>query len=167
MRGVAVPEVHAIPDDVDRRLLHRLAEGVEPVLQGVAEEVGVSEEELHRRLSHLRQSGALLEIAARIGPASVGYPVTGFCLLRVAQNASNYGSVRKMLRDCEEVEEAHAVSGDFDWLVKVRARSIEHLQHLVIDRLSLIPGFIRAQTCMVLDTACERTNANAVALAGY
>lgn len=154
-------------DDVDRRLLHRLAEGIEPDLSGMADDVGVADEEIRHRLAALRRSGALREVTARIEPASVGYPITGFCLLRVAQNASNYETVRQMLRDCEEVEEAHAVSGDFDWLVKVRARSIDHLQRFVIDRLSLIPGYIRAQTCMVLDTACEQTNADIVSLAGF
>jgi len=153
-------------DGVDRRLVHRLAEGVEADLRAVARDVGIEEEEARERVARLRKAGTLREFTARIDPSSVGMPVAAFLLLRVAQNGGNYDAVRQMLRDCEQVEEAHAVSGNFDWLVKVRARSIEQLQHLVIDRLSLIPGYIRTETCIVLDTACDHVNAEAVTLAG-
>lgn len=153
-------------DEVGRRLVHRLAEGVDADLRAVASDVGIDEEEARQRVVRLREAGILREFAARIDPSSVGLPVAAFLLLRLAQNGGNYEAVRRMLADVEEVEEAHAVSGEFDWLVKVRARSLEQLQRLVIERLSLLPGHIRTQTCVVLDTACDHVNAEAVALAG-
>jgi Lrp/AsnC family leucine-responsive transcriptional regulator len=84
----------------------------------------------------------------------------------VAQNADNFASIRQILGDLEAVEEAHAVGGDFDWLLKVRTASLSDLQEVVTGKLSLVPGFIRAQTCIVLDTACDFVNADRVRLAG-
>jgi hypothetical protein len=40
------------------------------------------------------------------------------------------------------------------------------LQSLVTQHLSLVPGFIRAQTSIVLDTACDFVNADQVRFAG-
>ncbi|HEU4349070.1 MAG TPA: Lrp/AsnC ligand binding domain-containing protein, partial [Actinoplanes sp.] len=60
-----------------------------------------------------------------------------------------------------------AVGGDFDWLLKVRAATLAELQDIVTGKLSLVPGFIRAQTCIVLETACDFVNADRVRLAGY
>jgi DNA-binding Lrp family transcriptional regulator len=153
-------------DEVDRRLVHRLAEGVEADLRTVARDVGIAEEEARDRVARLRSNGTLREVAARIDPSTVGLPVTAFLVLRVAQNRGNYEAIRQVLRDCEQVEEAHAVSGSFDWLVKVRASSLEQLQHLVVERISLLPGYIRAEAWVVLDTACDHVNAEAVTLAG-
>ncbi|HKG49386.1 MAG TPA: Lrp/AsnC family transcriptional regulator [Actinomycetales bacterium] len=153
-------------DDVDRRLLHRLAEEVHPDLSSVATEIGTTVDDAVARYERLRRDGVIAELVARVDPSAVGIGVTAFLLVRFAQNAENYDVVRQMLADLEDVEEAHAVSGDFDWLLKVRAASLAEVQTLVTQRLSLVPGFLRAQTCMVLDTACDWVNADRVRLAG-
>ena len=153
-------------DEVDRRLLHRLAEEVTPDLSGVAAEAGTTVDDAYARYARLREAGVIREVVARLDPAAVGAGFTAFLMLRVAQNAENYGVIQQMLADLEAVEEAHAVSGDFDWVLKVRAASLSEVQTLVTHRLSLLPGFIRAQTWMVLDTACEYVNADRVRVVG-
>jgi DNA-binding Lrp family transcriptional regulator len=153
-------------DDIDRRLLHRLAEEVTPDLSRVAAEIGATVDDARARYRTLLDAGVIREVVARVDPAAVGAGFTAFLMVRVAQNAENYRIVRQMLADLEAVEEAHAVSGDFDWVLKVRAASLPEVQALVTQRLSLLPGFIRAQTWMVLDTACEFVNADRVRVAG-
>ena len=153
-------------DDVDRRLLHSLAEEVAPDLSYTADSIGTTPEEAANRYARLVASGVVREVVARLDPAAVGAGFTAFLMVRVAQNAENYRVIRQMLGDLEAVEEAHAVSGDFDWLLKVRSASLAEVQALVTGHLSLLPGFIRAQTSIVLDTACDYTNADLVRLAG-
>jgi DNA-binding Lrp family transcriptional regulator len=154
-------------DEVDRRLLHRLAEEVTPDLSAVAAEIGSTPDDAMRRFERLRELGAIKECVARIDPGAVGAGFTAFLMIRVAQNAENYRVIRQMFADLEAVEEAHAVSGDFDWLLKVRAPSLAEVQNLVTQHLSLIPGYVRAQTWVVLDTACDYVNADLVRMAGY
>ncbi|HEY7274288.1 MAG TPA: Lrp/AsnC family transcriptional regulator [Actinoplanes sp.] len=153
-------------DDVDRRLVHRLAEELPLDLTAVAREVGTTLDDAHQRLLRLRGAGVIRECVAQIDPTAVGLGCTAFLLVRVAQNADNFASIRQILGDLEAVEEAHAVGGDFDWLLKVRVASLAELQEVVTGKLSLVPGFIRAQTCIVLDTACDFVNADRVRLAG-
>jgi len=154
-------------DELDRRLLHRLAEELPVDLVAVAGEVGTTADDAAQRLLRLRDAGVVRECVARIDPAAVGVGSTAFVLVRVAQNADNLPVIRQLLGDLEAVEEAHAVSGEFDWLLKVRAASLSELQDVVTGKLSLVPGFIRAQTCIVLDTACDFVNADRVRLAGH
>lgn len=153
-------------DDVDRRLVHRLAESVTPDLSVVAADVGTTLEDAGERYARLLATGVISECAARVEPEAVGVGLTAFLMVRLAQNAENYVVVRQMLRDLESVEEAHAVSGDFDWLLKIRAASLAEVQAVVTQHLSFVPGFVRAHTLMVLDTACDRVNAERVLLAG-
>ena len=154
-------------DDVDRRLLHRLAEELPVDLNAVAVEVGTTPEDAAQRFLRLRGAGVVRECVAKIEPAAVGIGCTAFLLVRVAQNADNLAAIRQLLGDLEAVEEAHAVGGEFDWLLKVRAASLADLQDIVTGKLSLVPGFIRAQTCIVLETACDFVNADRVRMAGH
>ena len=154
-------------DDVDRRLLHRLAEELPLDLTAVADEIGTTADDAAERLRRLREAGVVRECVAQLEPAAVGVGCTAFLLVRVAQTADNLTAIRQLLSDLEAVEEAHAVGGDFDWLLKVRAATLAELQDIVTGKLSLVPGFIRAQTCIVLETACDFVNADRVRLAGY
>jgi DNA-binding Lrp family transcriptional regulator len=97
-------------------------------------------------------------VQARIAPAAAGLPITAFYLLQVAQNAETYESTAILLRDVDQVEEAHAVSGRYDWLVKVRARDVVDLQRLLVERLALLPGFVRAETMVVHSSATDVVN---------
>lgn len=153
-------------DDVDRRLLHRLAEDLPVDVAVLGAQVDVPADEAARRLARLVSLGVVREAVAHVDAAAVGVGFTAFLLVRVAQTTENYAVIRQMLGDLEAVEEAHAISGDFDWLLKVRSSSLAGVQALVTGQLSLVPGFIRAQTCVVLDTACDYVNADVVRLAG-
>jgi Lrp/AsnC family transcriptional regulator, leucine-responsive regulatory protein len=160
------PTVATDLEDLDRRLLHRLAEQARPDFSLVANDIGTSPEDAQRRFERLVDAGVIRECVARLDPGSVGVGFTAFLMVRLAQNAENYPVVRQMLGDLESVEAAHAVSGDYDWLLKVRAASLSEVQALVTQHLSLLPGFLRAQTCVVLDTACDWVNADRVRLVG-
>ena len=147
-------------DEIDTRLLHRLAEELPLDFAGVAEQ------DAALRRSRLKDAGVIRECTARLDPASVGIGLTAFVLVRLAQTGEDYHVVRQLLADLEVVEEAHAVSGEFDWVLKVRAASLTELQEVVTHRLSFVPGYVRAQTWMVLDSACDYVNADRVRLAG-
>ena len=151
-------------DELDRRLVHRLAEDVPPDFAALAPQLGATVEHTAARYRRLRESGVLGECVARVAPARVGVAFTAFLLVRVTQTAENYAVVRQMLADLDVVEEAHAISGEFDWLLKVRCASLGDVQMLVAQKLSLVPGYIRAQTWVVLDTACDYVNADVVRL---
>lgn len=152
-----------MPQDLtsdDWRVIHLLAEDAADMPR-VARELGRSAEEVSAHVERLRERGVVGEISARIDPGAIGLPITGFYVLHVAQNADAYQAIERLLRDMDQVEEAFAVSGRYDWLVKVRARSVEELQHLLTTRLALLPGFVRAETLVVLSTACDYTNVHA------
>ena len=146
------------PDDW--RVIHLLAEDAGD-LPRVARELERTVEEVSAHVERLREQGVVTEITARISPGAVGLPITAFYVLQVAQNADSYQAVERLLRDMDQVEEAHAVSGRCDWLVKVRAASVEELQQLLTTRLALLPGFVRAETLVVLSTACDYANVHA------
>ena len=55
-----------------------------------------------------------------------------------------------------EVEEVHLITGEYDLVVKVRARDTVHLQELLLTRLHKVPGFVRSATEVCLTSPLER-----------
>jgi DNA-binding Lrp family transcriptional regulator len=148
-------------DMVDWQIVNLLSHETKPDVSWLAEEVGCSPAEAERRLAALVQEGILRGIEARVEPAKLGLPVTAFFMIRVAQNAEVYDRVADLVQELDQVEEAHAISGQFDWIIKVRAASTEDLQRLLTHRLARLPGFVRAESLVVLHSPCQRANVEA------
>lgn len=157
------------PDDTspqldahDWQLLHLLADDAGSNMERLAELCGLSQEQTSARVLALRKSGVIEGIHARVDPKKLGLPVTAFFMVRVAQTADAYEAIDRMIRDIDQVEEAHAVSGQFDWIVKVRAANPDDLRDLLTHKLSLLPGFVRAETMVVMSTSSEVVNVEAL-----
>ncbi len=149
-------------DPHDWQLLHLLADDAGVSLAELAQLAGLPESETAARVAALRNSGVIAGIHARVSPQKLGLPVTAFFMVRVAQTSEAYEAIDRMIRDIDQVEEAHAVSGQFDWIVKVRAADPDDLRDLLTHKLSLLPGFVRAETMVVMSTACESVNVEAL-----
>lgn len=147
-------------DVLDRRLMNLLGQDAK-ALASIALELGLPIADVERRLHTLIDRGLISEVAARIAPDRVGLPITAFYFLRVSQNADDTEAFTALIRDLDQVEEAHAVSGQYDWLVKVRAQSVSDVQEILTRRIAVLPGFVRGETMIVLSTACDRVNVHA------
>lgn len=147
-------------EPLDRRLIHLLADDASR-LDEVADEIGCARSEVEARVASLVERGVLIGVTAKVAPAAVGLPVTAYFMVQVAQNAETYETIAALIGDVDQVEEAHAVSGRCDWIVKVRAESLEDVQRLLTFKVALLPGFVRAETLVVLSTAADRVNVQA------
>ncbi len=56
-----------------------------------------------------------------------------------------------------EVQEVHIITGDWDILIKVKARDVDAVGKFVIDKLRLVRGIEKTLTCMVFDSVKETT----------
>src|SRR5246127_4205424 len=106
------------------------------------------------RVHKLEQGGVIRGYAALVDPASVGYPLTAYVSVTLAspgKRAAFLGAIEKM----EQVAECHHVAGDDDYLLKVRCRGTQDLDHLLATELKDKLGVARTRTTIVLSTAKE------------
>jgi len=54
-----------------------------------------------------------------------------------------------------EVQECHHVTGDDDYLLKVRCRHTQDLERLISEQLKSLPGILRTRTTIALSTTKE------------
>ena len=137
-------------DRLDVRLLELL--NGEPRL-GVLEasrRLGVARGTVQARLDRLQARGVITGFGPDVDPAALGFGVTAFITLEIAQG-TGHRVVAQHLAGIPEVLEVHTITGSGDLLARVVARSNSDLQ-AVIDRLVADEGILRTSTVIALAT---------------
>lgn len=136
-------------DELDGRLLLLLTD--EPRL-GVLEcsrRLGVARGTVQARLDRLAARGVLTGFPPALDLASMGYGLTAFGVLEIAQGRRQ--EVARRLAEIHEVCEVHATTGQGDLLVRMVARSNDDLQR-VIDAVVDVAGVEKISTSIALST---------------
>lgn len=136
-------------DGLDARLLLLLAD--EPRL-GVLEcsrRLGVARGTVQARMDRMVRRGVLRGFPPELDLAAMGYGLTAFAVLEIAQGRR--GAVAEQLAAIDEVCEVHATTGQGDLFVRVVATSNADLQR-VIDDVVAVPEVLRTSTSIALST---------------
>ena len=139
---------------LDVEILRRLSQDARKSYLEIARELKVANATVHERISKLREKGILKGFYTQLSAEKLGCPVTAFVGLITSQNKQLHRLVER-LKQIQEIEEAHTVTGKYDFLIKVRARNNDELQGL-LNKIGSIPGVGRHETMMALTTILER-----------
>ena len=138
-------------DPIDAQLLNLLQEDCSQSLAELGKRIDLSISAVNERLKKLRARGDIRAYVALINPATVGYTTCAFVhvLLEGKNNEQTFiESVLKM----PEVQECHHVSGEFPYLLKVWARDLSHLEHLLDKEIKTKNGVVRTQASIVFSS---------------
>ena len=106
------------------------------------------------RVRKLEQRGVIMGYAALVDAASVGRPLTAYISVSLDSHRNRAAFLRAIYK-MEQVAECHHVAGDDDYLLKVRCRGTQDLDHLLATELKGKLGVARTRTTIVLSTAKE------------
>jgi Lrp/AsnC family leucine-responsive transcriptional regulator len=120
----------------------------------LGKELGLSAPSAADRVHKLEQRGVIRGYAALVDPASVGYPLTAYVSVSLASHRKRAAFLRA-IEKMEQVAECHHVAGDDDYLLKVRCRGTQDLDHLLATELKDKLGVAKTRTTIVLSTAKE------------
>ena len=95
-----------------------------------------------------------------IDPVTAGFGVLAFTTLAISQGS--HTRVVAHLRTIPEIMEIHTVTGSGDLLVRIVARSNDHL-HLILQRVVASPDVNRTETQLALSSTVVGTIADLVA----
>jgi DNA-binding Lrp family transcriptional regulator len=146
-------------DALDTTLLTQLGSVTRPSVLDLACRLGVARGTAQARLDRLRERGAIAGYQPSLDRRALGFGVLAFVSIQVAQGRE--APVLDQLRAMPEVLEAHKTTGDADLLVRVIARSNEHLNEL-LESLLAVGGIQRTTTALALTSPVERTLADAI-----
>jgi Lrp/AsnC family leucine-responsive transcriptional regulator len=120
----------------------------------LATELGLSAPAATDRVHRLEELGVIRGYAALVDPAAVGLGLLAF-LGVVMEHPKYRARFLTLIRSLDEVLECHHVTGDFDYLLKVRCRDTEALERLISDGLKGIRALVRTRTMIALSSIKE------------
>ena len=115
-------------DRTDWRLLAELQRDGRASYAELARAVAMSASAVAERIRRLEESGVIAGYQATINPERVGLTVMAFVRLRYP--TGNYRPFHAMLDSTPEIVEAHHVTGEDCFILKVLARSMRHLEEV-------------------------------------
>lgn len=141
-------------DATDRRILQILREDGRASHAALAKAVGLSAPAVGERVRKLEQAGVITGYRAILDPHLLGLDICAFVAVAPQPRKPAVALVERLL-GLPEIEELHAVAGNYAYIVKVRVRNTQELDGF-LDRLFMLEGVERTETTMVLRTNLER-----------
>lgn len=136
-------------DEVDRAILRVLIDDGRLSVTEVARQVNVSRASAYNHLERLTETGIITGYGARVDPRRLGHEVSALVFLRVDQG--RWRSMKQQLLAVPEVEFVGLTSGDFDFVVLVRATSTDNLRDVVLARLLAMDEVRNTRTMLLFD----------------
>ncbi|MFJ6698844.1 Lrp/AsnC family transcriptional regulator [Streptomyces sp. NPDC091272] len=116
------------PDATDWRILEALQRDGRATFAELARAVSMSSSAVTERVRRLEEAGVISGYSAVVEPERLGIPILAFVRLRYPHG--NYKPFHDLLDATPEVLEAHHVTGDDCFVLKVAARSMRHLEEV-------------------------------------
>ncbi len=148
-------------DEGDLRVLRALQVRSDRTLKEVALETKQPVTTVHSKVKRLEQMGVIRGYKALLDSSKLERATAAFILVSVVYRTPETGKIlsqRETAREIarfREVQEVHIITGDWDLLVKVRARDVDAVGRFVIDRLRTVKGVDRTLTSLIFHTEKE------------
>lgn len=121
-------------DNLDCKILKMLARNARKPFLEVARECNVSGAAVHQRIQKLTQQGVIQGVETLINPSSVGYDTCAYIGIFLT-DPSSFDAVMEGVKQIPEVVECHCTTGKYDLLLKMYARTNDHLLHIIRERI--------------------------------
>lgn len=131
-------------DPMDRKILAALREDGALTGAALGEAVGLSPSAAHRRVKLLEAAGLIQGYRARLSAQARGNPSTVFVAVTLKDQAqTTLTRFEDAIRRNPDICEAHLMSGDSDYLLKVLVRADDTFERVHRDTLAQLPGVQR------------------------
>jgi DNA-binding Lrp family transcriptional regulator len=136
-------------DDIDRRMIDALREDGRRSAPLLAEMLDIGRATAYHRFDRLVDNGVIEGFSARVHTAAVGWTISALVLVTVRQGL--WRDLRNRLSALPGVQWLGVATGRFDFVLLVRADSLEHLRDVALHELQQIEGVRSAETVVLLD----------------
>ena len=154
MKMAALPDL----DRTDLRMLGILQTHGRMQNTDLAKKLALSPAPSLRRLQRLEASGVITHYAAIVDPRKVGLGVTAHLDVMLDKQAEHARSTfRNAVQRWPEVLTGYALTGQWDYSLKVVARDLDAYARFLMDKVLALPVVVNVQSAFVLETVKDTT----------
>ena len=143
-------------DQIDRKILSALGGDSDVTSTRLGERVGLSPSAAHRRVKLLEAAGLIAGYRAKLSREARGNPSIVFVSVTLKDQAQEtLARFEEAIRRRPEIQEAHLMSGESDYLLKVPVRDDDSFERVHRDVLARLPAVQRLVSQFAIRTLVE------------
>ncbi|MFZ0329200.1 MAG: Lrp/AsnC family transcriptional regulator [Nitrososphaeraceae archaeon] len=131
-------------DDLDLKILSELARDASISVPKLSKRINVNASVVYSRIKRLSKRGLIKKFTIMINDEALGFNVKA--LTGVNMDSKMRDNVLSELFKISEVREVAEVTGRFDILVTMTARSLDEMHQLISERVGRIEGVQKTET---------------------
>lgn len=146
-------------DEFDRKIIEVLSRDGRISITDLAKEVGLSKSPTQMRLRRLETQRVIKGYKAMLDPVQLGLDHVAF--VEVKLNDTRESALRAFnaaVRQLAEIEQAHMMASNFDYLLKVRTSSMAAYRSVLGEKISTLPHVASTSTFVVMEAVKEYGN---------
>src|SRR6185436_3016984 len=136
-------------DTIDLKIVDILQKDGRTSHSEIAKMVGLSAPSVGERVKKLESSGIIRRYVGLLDPNKVNRPITAFIAVSLDKPIHAKAFLQR-IEELEDVLECYHVTGEMDYLLKVRTRSTTTLETLISSDLRPLDGVVSTRTSVIL-----------------
>ena len=143
-------------DRFDRAILATLARDGRISVTDLAREIGLSKSPTQARLKKLEAEGVILGYRAMLNPIRLGLDHVAFVEVTLSDTReAALSAFNVAVRAVAEIEQAHMIAGNFDYLLKVRTADMGEYRRVLGEVISALPHVASTSTYVGMEAVKE------------
>jgi len=139
-------------DNIDLKILQCLQENARQTTKQLAAKVNLSTTPVFERLKRLEREGFIRQYVAVLDAEKLDLGFEVFCSVKLKQmSRDDARDFTRTIRDIPQVAECYNISGEYDYLLKIRARSMKEYNEFIINTLGTIDAIGSIQSSFVMN----------------
>ncbi|MCU6432564.1 Lrp/AsnC family transcriptional regulator [Undibacterium sp. Jales W-56] len=140
-------------DATDMKILHFLQSEGRISNQDLADRVFLSPSSCLRRVRMLEEAGIISRYSAVLDATALGLEVDAFVQVTMRRDVEQWHeNFSAALQSWPEVVGSYIITGDANYLLRVKARNLKHYSSFVLERLYKTTGVLDIRSNIVLQT---------------
>jgi len=151
-------------DKKDVEILKLLQGDCKKSMKEIAKRIGSPITTVYAKVKRMEDLGVIKYYKTVLDSKKLGKGTTAFIFVSFGYRTSgieeplDQRDIARRIAKFPEVLETHLITGDWDILIKVKAKDVDEVGKFVVDRLRKIEGVEKTLSCMVYGTEKETTD---------
>jgi Lrp/AsnC family transcriptional regulator, regulator for asnA, asnC and gidA len=131
-------------DDIDLKILTELQKDASISVPRLSKKINVNSSVVYSRIKRLSKRQLIKRFTIDVNEVALGYTVSAMIGLNIDSKVREQ-ILEEMLR-MDSIRDIYEVTGRFDLLIKVKAKSLEELHNTVSARIGRLTGVLHTET---------------------
>jgi Lrp/AsnC family transcriptional regulator for asnA, asnC and gidA len=140
-------------DEINLKIIDTLERDASKPFVEIAKALEISDATVHMRVRRLVAAGIIRRFTISTDSRLLGYDHLAFMGINLKEGSAD--EVNLILSQFEEVLEIHEMHGRFDLILKIRARSLDEMRDIIVNKVRRLPQIKDVELMAVLKTIKE------------